>query len=149
MSNAASRQGQQMSSTPKLEPAPSARERFPRSLRILGRQDFLRVQGEGRRVHTPNFVIMVLPGCEQRVGVTITRRVANAVGRNRVKRLVREVFRRNRDLFPARCELVVVARSGAQRLDYEAVRDEVSHARTALVRAANQAKSKDLAEPKP
>lgn len=125
-----------MSSTSKLEPA-QARETFPHSLRILGRRDFLRVQREGRRVHTPNFVIMVLPGCEQRVGVTITRRAAGAVARNRVKRLVREVFRRNRGLFPARCELVLVARSGADRLDYEALRHEVRQARSALMRAAN------------
>lgn len=99
----------------------------------------MRVQHEGRRVHTPSFVIMVLPGGEQRVGVTVTRRTAHAVGRNRVKRLVREVFRRNRELFPARCELVLVARAGADALDYAAVRDQIASAHRALWRAAGHA----------
>ena len=67
--------------------------------------------------------------------MTVTKRVAGAVGRNRVKRLVREVFRLNRPLFPAQCELVVVARSGADQLDYATVRDEVRKASPALRRA--------------
>jgi ribonuclease P protein component len=94
------------------------------------------VQRDGRRVHTPSFVIMVLPSSTQRMGITITRRVAGAVGRNRVKRLVREVFRRNRALFPDACEFVLVARSGADRLDYETLRQELLGARNALQRAA-------------
>ena len=111
-------------------------ETFPRACRILGRQDFLRVQRDGRRVHTPSFVIMVLPASTQRMGITITRRVAGAVGRNRVKRLVREVFRRNRALFPDESEFVLVARAGADRLDYETLRRELLGARNALQRAA-------------
>jgi ribonuclease P protein component len=94
------------------------------------------VQRDGRRVHTQSFVIMVLPALTQRMGITITRRVAGAVGRNRVKRLVREVFRRNRELFPDACDFVLVARAGADRLDYEAVRHELVGARHGLQRAA-------------
>jgi ribonuclease P protein component len=68
--------------------------------------------------------------------VTVTKRVANAVGRNRVRRLVREVFRRNRAFFPANCVLVWVARSGADKLDYATVRGELVKSNAALQRAA-------------
>jgi ribonuclease P protein component len=105
---------------------------------LLRRADFLRVQREGKRVNTPHFVVMVLPAERQRFGVTVTKRVAGAVGRNRVKRLAREVYRRERDLFPPACELVLVARGGADQLDYAALRGELAQARAALARAAGR-----------
>ena len=44
-----------------------------------------------------------------RLGITVTRKVGNAVRRNRIKRLVREWFRsRQRELAP--CDLVVIAK---------------------------------------
>jgi ribonuclease P protein component len=116
--------------------ASGSKQSFPRSDRLLRRADFLRVQREGRRVHTPHFVVMVVPAERQRLGITVTRRAAGAVGRNRIKRLAREVFRRNRGLFPALCEVVLVARAGANRLDYAALRNELAEAGAALARAA-------------
>lgn len=120
-------------------------ECFPRADRILSRSDFLRVQRDGKRVHTPHFVIMVLPGQPRRIGITVTRKAAAAVGRNRVRRLVREAFRRNRQLFPERCEIVLVARSGADQLDYASVVSEITQAQSALQRAAGSGR----ARPKP
>ena len=103
---------------------PVPAEGFPRADRILSRTDFLRVQREGKRVHTPNFVIMVLAGGSQRLGITVTRKAAGSVGRNRA-------------LFP-RCELVLVARRGAERLGYAAVLGEITQANAALQRAAGE-----------
>lgn len=124
-------------SPPPPHPEPdTARATLPRRDRIQSRSDFLRVQQGGRRVTTPHFVIMLMPAERQRLGVTVTRRTAGAVGRNRVRRLVREVFRRNRALFP-RCELVVVARAGSDQLDYAAVRAEVADASSTLRRATD------------
>ena len=48
-----------------------------------------------------------------RFGITVTRKVGNAVARNRIKRLVREACRRIGDLFPAGLDVVVIARPGA------------------------------------
>ena len=118
---------------------PARAEGLRRADRIRSRTDFLRVQRDGKRVHTRHFVIMVWPGQDQRLGITVTRRVAGAVGRNRVRRLVREVFRRNRELFP-RCDLVFIARAGADRLGYGQVLAEVVSAEAALRRAAGEAR---------
>jgi ribonuclease P protein component len=116
----------------------STDERFPRSARLLRRSEFLRVQTSGRRVHTAHFIILVSPGQGSRLGVTVGRRVGCAVRRNRIKRVVREVFRRNRELFPANCDVVLVARSGADRLDYGSVKDELTRAQPALARLLKQ-----------
>jgi ribonuclease P protein component len=114
--------------------AAAQRQRFPRTARLLRRSDFVRVQGKGRRVHTPHFVILLVPNAGQRLGVTVGRRVGGATHRNRVKRLVREVFRLNRELFPNDCDIVLVARPGAERLDYATVKSEVERAQNALFR---------------
>jgi ribonuclease P protein component len=86
--------------------------------------------------------MIVLPAPRPRLGITVTKRVASAVGRNRIKRCVREVYRRNRELFPGDCELVVVARRGADALGYEAVRAEMAAASPALQRAARSARAR-------
>jgi len=98
------------------------------------------VQKHGKRVHTASFVLVVRPGAGgTRLGITVTRRVGGAVDRNRVKRLVREVFRRNRGLFPADADVVVIARPGAEKLDYARVREQFRRADQALARAARLA----------
>ena len=51
-----------------------------------------------------------------RLGITVTRRVGKAVIRNRLKRSVREVFRRQRAALPEKLDVVVIARGGAALL---------------------------------
>ena len=112
-------------------------EALPRSARVRKRPEFLETQARGKRVHTPHFVLLLGPsGRRQALGVTVTRKVAGAVGRNRIKRLLKEAFRRNRALFPPSCAVVAVARTGADGLDYAAVVAEVTAASAALYRAA-------------
>ena len=117
---------------------------LPRTLRLRRRREFLHVQRNGKRVHTPHFILIVsprdggeAPSNDGRLGITVTKKIAGAVGRNRVKRVVREVFRRNRHYFPPGYDLVVIAKSGAPLLGYEEVRSELSRVRRALARAAN------------
>jgi ribonuclease P protein component len=61
--------------------------------------------------------------------------VGNAVVRNRIKRGIREWFRRRRDSFPAPWDLVVIARRGSSRLI------ETGAVGTALDRTLNRART--------
>lgn len=104
------------------------REAFPKAERVRRRAEYVAVQGRGRKLGGPHllFLYCVLAGDENlRVGVTVTRKIGNAVTRNRVKRWTREVYRRHKHWFPARGRLVVVARQGAESLDHEAFDREV------------------------
>jgi ribonuclease P protein component len=86
---------------------------------------------------------VVLPreeGSVRRLGITVTRKVAGAVGRNRVKRVLREVFRRNRDLFPDACDVVIIGKSGSPELGYAAVQTELTRVRGPMASAARRAK---------
>ncbi len=58
-------------------------------------------------------------GTGPRLGVTVSRRVGNAVVRNRLKRRIREWFRRKRRALPEGLDLVVIGRRGAVGLSSE------------------------------
>jgi ribonuclease P protein component len=82
--------------------------------RLRKRSDFTRVQDTGGRVVAPGFIFLMAPsppGCgTPRLGITASRRVGNAVVRNRAKRVVREAFRATRSLWPTPFDLVVIVR---------------------------------------
>lgn len=124
------------------EPLPP-REKLLATDRLKRRADFERVQSRGRKVHSARFLFLVLArqdgGSPARLGLTVTRKVANAVGRNRIKRVLREVFRKNRALFPPGCDVVVVAKDRAPGLGYADTREEVETASAALHRAGTSA----------
>lgn len=63
-----------------------------------------------------------------RLGVTVSSRIGNAVARNRVKRLVREVFRVRRSSIPNAVDVVVIAKPGADRLSYAQAATELERA---------------------
>jgi ribonuclease P protein component len=90
-------------------------ERFSKSMRLLKRGDFLRVQSAGSRVHSQAFIGLVLHNAsgQARLGITTTKRLGNAVKRNRVRRLVREAYRRGVMRIPDETDLVVVAKKRA------------------------------------
>lgn len=69
---------------------------FKKADRILKRSEFITLSRRGRKLQNDVFIAVVLPGQtdRSRLGITVTRKVGNAVKRNRIKRLVREFFRR-------------------------------------------------------
>jgi ribonuclease P protein component len=69
-----------------------------------------------------------------RLGVVVTKKVGNAIVRNRVKRLCRECFRRWPDFAPRGIDLVVIAREGAGELGLANVEEEWSRARPSLLK---------------
>ena len=66
-------------------------------------------------------------GGPARLGITVTRKVGNAVRRNRIKRLVREWFRTRKEQLSG-CDLVVIARRGASDLDLTSAAAELDGA---------------------
>ena len=99
--------------------------RFPRTARVRARSDFDRIFKHGRRVALPVLALHVQadPNVPARLGLAVSRKVdPNAVGRNRIKRVLRDAFRACRaQLSPA--DYVVVARAAASALDNAGLRE--------------------------
>jgi ribonuclease P protein component len=95
--------------------------RFGRADRLLRSSEFQRVTRCGKRAAARYFVVIAAPSEQpgaqrQRLGVTVSRRVGNAVIRNRVKRRIREWFREAREGLGPGIDVVVIARKGASEL---------------------------------
>ena len=106
---------------------------LPKAARLLRRREFLRVQERGRRLYSGEVLVIALDsGCTRpRIGITVSSKIANAVGRNRVKRWVREAFRATRSTFPP-IDLVVVARRGATEIGLAGVQKALAAAAASL-----------------
>jgi len=90
-------------------------QRFPRSLRLRKRRDYLAVQNAGVALHTRHFILLVKRDGAGRVGITVSKKIGNSVTRNRVKRLVREAIRQwgPGPWVPPDVDVVVVAKRSA------------------------------------
>lgn len=102
---------------------------FSREVRLRRRSEFTACYEGGKRYHTEHFILFTLAReCESpcRTGVAVSRKVGNAVVRNRVKRLLREFFRLHTELLPACLDIVAVAKrqAGAACLDLALVEAE-------------------------
>jgi ribonuclease P protein component len=71
---------------------------FRREERIRRRADFRRVYDQGAKLHGRYGTVFMAPNNLQvgRLGIAATKKLGGAVARNRAKRLIREVFRRNK-----------------------------------------------------
>ena len=74
---------------------------LPRSRRLHLKNDFKNIIQSGRRIAGLGLVLWWKPAPmgheDKRMGLVVSRRLGNAVQRNRIKRLLREAFRLNRE----------------------------------------------------
>jgi ribonuclease P protein component len=92
-----------------------ADERFPKALRLLTRREFLQVQEGGQKVPSDCLLGLVKRNgrAHTRLGLTISSKVGNAVVRVRLRRHLRELFRKRRHHWPPGLDVVLVARTSA------------------------------------
>lgn len=98
-------------------------ERLRKSDRLRKRREYLAVQRGGKKVHLRDMLVIARGGA-RRLGITVTKKVGNAPQRNRIKRLVREMWRRHRERLPAGLDLVFVARKSAVGMTFDRLREQ-------------------------
>jgi ribonuclease P protein component len=93
----------------------SAGESFPHRVRLTRQRDFDRVFKSGVVASDDMLVIHAIANdCGfSRLGISISRKVGNAVVRNYWKRIIRETFRRHQHEMPAHLDLIARPRRGA------------------------------------
>lgn len=101
---------------------------FTAKSRLRKSQDFARVQKNAEKLFCKHFLVLVAKGetAQNRLGITVTLKInKRAVVRNKIKRLVREVFRNNQHKLRAIFDIVVIARKNADELQLSDVQREI------------------------
>lgn len=97
---------------------------------LTRRADFL-AANRGLRIARPGFVLLARPngGESMRVGITVTKKIGNAVVRNRMKRRFRALLR---EILPQQGlpghDHVLIGREGGVERDFALLRDELAAA---------------------
>ena len=89
-----------------------------KSHKILKRPDFVFLSKYGKKIQDSYFIIFYLHGesDHSRLGITVSKRVGNAVVRNRIKRLIREYFRLNKNHLTKHWNFNVIAKKNSAAL---------------------------------
>ena len=118
-----------------MTPAPHSThsERRPnKPFRLTMRAEFLRVASKGRRVAVHGLVLQVLERGDAgpaRLGFTVTKKVGNAVVRNRTRRRLKEAARLYLGAHPvAGVDLVLIGRDSTRGRDFADLQDDVRRA---------------------
>ncbi len=85
---------------------------LPKSSLLKKSAEFNQVYRRGNRLRGKGFTFIYLTGDQpvSRLGISVSRKVGNAVRRNRIKRIIRETFRQRREIFPRSSDIVIAVR---------------------------------------
>lgn len=97
--------------------------------RIKKRSDFLNIQSSGKKFKTKNFLFICKDSIKPRLGITVTTKVhKHAVVRNKVKRRIREIYRKLYEYIIVNQDVVIIAYQDAIELDYLDIKKEINYA---------------------
>jgi ribonuclease P protein component len=114
--------------------SPAVSEGFSRNDRLRKRREFEECYASGVRVsgrHVQVFLLPVAGTARPRLGISVPRRVGSAVVRNRVRRRLREIFRRGRALLggaPLSLSIVVNVRPSAAQASFQELSEDFAAA---------------------
>lgn len=101
---------------------------FTKKERLLKSQDFIDAAKKGKRFSTKNLTIFIKSNDIgiRRLGLSVSRKIGAAVKRNRIKRLLREFFRLNKENFPASSDISMSVKPGYSPFGYNDVKEELT-----------------------
>lgn len=89
--------------------------------------DYKRIAKQGRRWNAPAFIMQSVRmegDAPFRLGLTASRKVGNAVTRNRARRRLREMVRTLGAALPAGVEVVLIAKTAAADYDFARLKED-------------------------
>lgn len=102
-----------------------------RKLRLRNRADFSRVYRHGKSFANRQLVVYWSNrhDVEQfRLGVSVSKKIGNAVVRNRMRRLLKEIIRHHEAEIRDHVDLIIIVRKGAITMSYVELEKSVLHA---------------------
>ncbi len=99
-----------------------------KSYRVKREKDFSAIFTQGQNFANKKFVLYKLERAQKhfRFGLSVSKRLGNAVARNRIKRHLRHVLQNHKDHLGTE-DFVLIARKGVENLDYQEVEKNLLH----------------------
>lgn len=98
--------------------------------RLKKNEEFQQVFKRGKSVANRQFVVYYLKKEQQtniRVGISVSKKLGNAVVRNKIKRLVREAIREIIPNLNQSCDLVIIARKPTVEMSLDEIKKSLKH----------------------
>ncbi|RAV19528.1 ribonuclease P protein component [Paenibacillus contaminans] len=101
-----------------------------REYRLAKREDFNHVYRRGKSVANQQFVLYAMAQPKQehfRLGVSVSKKIGNAVVRNRIRRMMKEIVRLHIPEIDGGVDFIIIARKPAADLEYAQMEKSIMH----------------------
>ena len=100
-----------------------------KSFRVKREKDFKAIFKDGTSFANRKFVVYQLENQQNhfRVGLSVSKKLGNAVTRNQIKRRIRHILLNVREHLADNVDFVVIARKGVESLDYVEMEKNLLH----------------------
>lgn len=101
-----------------------------KSYRVKKERDFQNVFHSGKSIANRQFVIYQLPKEQQahfRVGISVSKKLGNAVTRNRIKRMIRSILTELKPQIASELDFIVIARVPVVSMNYQEAKKCMMH----------------------
>lgn len=98
--------------------------------RIKKNNEFQKVFKDGKSFANRQFIVYRYIKEEQtefRIGLSVSKKIGNAVTRNRVKRYIRQVFLELQDEVRSNSDYIIIARKQAALMDFHETKKSLQH----------------------
>lgn len=97
--------------------------------RIKKNKEFQQIFKRGKSFANRQFIVYVLKDeqTEFRLGLSVSKKVGNAVARNRIKRYIRQTFLELKDDLLPNADYIIIARPQAATLDFHETKKSLEH----------------------
>lgn len=97
--------------------------------RIKKNKEFQRIFKKGKSFANRQFIVYVLRSDQPdfRIGLSVSKKVGNAVTRNRIKRYIRQTFLERKDDLMQNADYVIIARQQAAEMDFHESKKSLEH----------------------
>lgn len=96
---------------------------FSKKEKIVKRKEYLYLKEHGKKIQDNYFIVIYKNNqlSNSRLGITVSSKVGGAVRRNRLKRLIREAYRLNRDHLTGQIDINFIAKKNSSDINFERV----------------------------
>ncbi|RLF49896.1 MAG: ribonuclease P protein component [Thermoplasmata archaeon] len=98
------------------------KEGLPKKERLRKNKEFQAVFREGKKLWINSILLIIYKPNSlnyRRLGIVVSKKIKKATQRNKVKRWIRELFRRNKDWFPENCDIIIIPHPNLLNLEYK------------------------------